>query len=58
VEQGDVLGERVGLLRLLVDDQPDGRGMPPEQFREGMGLRCRANAGDLYTGNRIFSRQN
>ena len=47
MKKRDVLGERIGSLRLLVDEQPDGSGMPAQQFREGIGLRRRADAGEL-----------
>ena len=47
VEEGDVLGESVGPLRLLVKDQPDRRRVAGGQFRQGMTLRCRTNSGEL-----------
>ena len=54
VKQGDVLGEGIGLGGLLVKDQPDRGGVRPDQFRQGMGVRCRTNSGDPDARNGIF----
>ena len=51
VKQGDVLGERVGLLGFLVHHQPDRRGLPAHEFRDGIGLCRPADAGELGAGS-------
>ena len=39
------------LCRILVEHEPDGGGVRPDQFRQGMGVHRRTNAGDPDTRN-------
>jgi hypothetical protein len=47
VKECDVLGQRVGFLRFLMEHKPHGGGVEAEQFRQGMRPRCRAYSGEF-----------